>query len=49
MQKNLGIYQNVHEGHCVTKDMGYYHLEWERSDTFKAIISSVSAISVVDD
>lgn len=31
------------------KDMGYYHLEWERSDTFKAIISSVSAITVVDD
>lgn len=31
------------------KDMGYYHLEWERSDTFKAILSSVSAITVVDD
>ena len=28
------------------KEMGYYHLEWERSNTFKAIISSMTDISV---
>lgn len=48
-RKILAFTKMSTKGIVLPGDLGYYHLEGERSNTLKVIIRSTYAITVVDD